>query len=170
MATTLKLRGASRGQTLVEFALVLPVFLAILFGLVDLGRFVVADNILSQAAREGARLASVEASWIGSGDASCGTAGGPVCPATPAVLASHATAAANRMVAGLGGTITDIYLRCDAPGAAPSGAWTGQTCSSNLQGNLVSIRVVFTYRALTPGLSGILGPVTRQGAATMVIN
>jgi len=62
MGTKLRPRGASRGQTLVEFALVIPVFLAILFGLVDLGRFVVTDNILSQAAREGARLASVEAS------------------------------------------------------------------------------------------------------------
>lgn len=170
MATKLKSRGASRGQGLVEFALVIPVFLAILFGLVDLGRFVVTDNILSQAAREGARLASVEASWIGAGDTSCGAAGGPVCPATPAVLVSHVAEAANRMVAGLGGTITDVYLSCDAPGAAPSGAWTGQTCTSKSQGNLVSVRVVFTYRAFTPGLSGIIGPVTRQGATTMVIN
>jgi hypothetical protein len=170
MTTKLKTRRASRGQGLVEFALVIPVFLAILFGLVDLGRFVVTDNILSQAAREGARLASVEASWIGAGDASCGAAGGPVCPATSAVLVSHVTAAANRMVAGLGGTITDVYLSCDAPGAAPAGAWTGQSCTSRSQGNLVSVRVVFTYRALTPGISGIVGPVTRQGAATMVIN
>jgi hypothetical protein len=165
-----KLRGASRGQTLVEFALVIPVFLAILFGLVDLGRFVVTDNILSQAAREGARLASVEASWIGSGDASCGTAGGPVCPPSAAVLTTHVTDAANRMVAGLGGTITEVHVRCDPPGAAPTGAWTGQSCSSRTQGNLVSVRVVFSYSALTPGLSGIVGPVTRQGATTMVIN
>jgi hypothetical protein len=170
MATKQKAPDAARGQGLVEFALVIPVFLAILFGLVDLGRFVVTDNILSQAAREGARLASVEAGWIGSSDGSCGTAGGPVCPASPAVLAAHVTGAANRMVAGLGGAITEVHLRCDPPGAAPTGDWTGQTCSSRTQGNLVSVRVVFDYRALTPGLSGIVGPVTRQGAATMVIN
>lgn len=169
MTTKPKPRDASRGQTLVEFALVIPVFLAILFGLVDLGRFVVTDNILSQAARE-ARLASVEASWIGSVDASCGTAGGPVCPASAAVLATHVADAANRMVAGLGGTITEVHVRCDPPGGAPTGAWTGQSCSNPSQGNLVSIRVVFSYSALTPGFSGIVGPVTRQGAATMVIN
>jgi Flp pilus assembly protein TadG len=170
MTTQQKPRDASRGQTLVEFALVIPVFLAILFGLVDLGRFVVTDNVLSQAAREGARLAAVEASWIGSSDASCNTAGGPTCPASSAVLAAHVGEAANRMVAGLGATITEVHVRCDPPGAAPTSAWTGQSCASRTQGNLVSVRVVFAYNALTPGLSGIVGPVTRQGAATMVIN
>ena len=53
------------GQTLVEFALVFPVFILLLFGIVDAGRFVYMNSVLSQAAREGARLAAVEASWIG---------------------------------------------------------------------------------------------------------
>jgi hypothetical protein len=170
MAARLKLRGPSRGQTLAEFALVIPVFLLILFGLIDLGRFVVTDHILSQAAREAARSASVQASWIGSTHRSCGRPGGPVCPASPAALAANVRSAANRMVAGLGGTITEVHLRCDPPGGAPSGAWTGQSCSSRTAGNLVSVRVVFVYNALTPVVSGIVGPIQRQGAATMVIN
>ncbi len=50
-------RASSRtGQTLVEFALVLPVFLVVLFGLLDVGRYVYMNSVLSQAAREGARL------------------------------------------------------------------------------------------------------------------
>ncbi len=170
MTITRQRRTGALGQGLVEFALVIPIFLVIFFGLVDLGRFVVADNILSQAAREGARRASVEVSWLGSDDPSCDQPGGPVCPADLTALVADVTTAANGMVAGLGGTITSVYLRCDGPGAAPSGAWTGTSCSSNGQGNVVSVRVLFTYRALTPGLSGLLGPVSREGSATMVIN
>jgi hypothetical protein len=170
MAARLKLRGPSRGQTLVEFALVIPVFLLILFGLIDLGRFVVTDHILSQAAREGARLAAVQASWIGESDPACGRPGGPVCPASSAALAVNVSQAVNRMVAGLGGTITEVHLSCTEPGTTPTGAWTGQSCSSRTHGNLVSVRVVFVYNAITPVVAGIVGPIQRQGAATMVIN
>jgi TadE-like protein len=48
-----------RGQALVEFALILPVFLLIVVSLFDLGRAVFAFNTLTNAAREGARLAIV---------------------------------------------------------------------------------------------------------------
>jgi Flp pilus assembly protein TadG len=49
----------SRGQTLAEFALTLPVFLLIVLALFDLGRAVFIYNGLTNAAREGARLAIV---------------------------------------------------------------------------------------------------------------
>ncbi len=52
-------RRRSAGQSLVEFALVLPVFILVLVGLFDLGRAVFAFNTLTNAAREGARLAIV---------------------------------------------------------------------------------------------------------------
>jgi Flp pilus assembly protein TadG len=47
------------GQSLVEFALVLPIFLAILIGMVDIGRAVWANNAVANAAREAARWAVV---------------------------------------------------------------------------------------------------------------
>jgi hypothetical protein len=50
-----------RGQALVEFALVIPLFLLIIFGLVDLGRAVFVNNSLAEAARDGARYGSVQA-------------------------------------------------------------------------------------------------------------
>ena len=49
----------SRGQALVEFALIIPVFLLLLVALFDLGRAVFAYNTLTNAAREGARIAIV---------------------------------------------------------------------------------------------------------------
>ena len=56
----LLLRKRSRGQALVEFALALPVLLVIFMGLFDFGRAVFAYNSLSNAAREGARVAIVD--------------------------------------------------------------------------------------------------------------
>ena len=53
------LRPASRGQSLVEFALVFPVVALLIFGLVDLGRAVYAYSTIANAARQGARVAAV---------------------------------------------------------------------------------------------------------------
>jgi Flp pilus assembly protein TadG len=49
----------TRGQALVEFALVIPLFLLLLVSIFDLGRAAFAWNTLSNAAREGARIAIV---------------------------------------------------------------------------------------------------------------
>jgi Flp pilus assembly protein TadG len=48
-----------RGAVAVEFALVLPLLLLIVFGIIDFGRALNAQITLTQAAREGARLAAV---------------------------------------------------------------------------------------------------------------
>ena len=53
------MRAGRRGQALVEFALVIPIFLLLLVAIFDLGRAVFAYNTLTNAAREGARLAIV---------------------------------------------------------------------------------------------------------------
>ena len=53
------MRRRSRGQALVEFALVFPIFLLLVIALVDVGRAVFAYNTVTNAAREGARLGIV---------------------------------------------------------------------------------------------------------------
>lgn len=50
---------SSRGQTMVEFALVLPILMFLLTGFFDLGRVVLAHDALGHAAREAARYAIV---------------------------------------------------------------------------------------------------------------
>ena len=52
--------GSSRGQTMVEAAIVLPMFVLLMLGLFDLGRVVYAQHTLNQAAREAARKGVVE--------------------------------------------------------------------------------------------------------------
>jgi Flp pilus assembly protein TadG len=161
---------SDRGQAMVEFALLLPLFLLVIFGLIDIGRFVMTDHILSSAAREGARQAAVEASWLASADTSCNKPSGPTCPGNVTVLSDHATAAANNIVAGLGGSITELHISCDPPGNEPTGLWSGTSCTSTTPGNLVSVRVEFTYQPITPVIGQLIGPIVRHGAATMVIN
>ena len=51
-----------RGQSLVEFALTLPMLLVVMFMITEFGRALYQYNILVQATREGARIAVVNAS------------------------------------------------------------------------------------------------------------
>jgi hypothetical protein len=48
-----------RGQAVTEFAIVLPLFVIFIFGIIDLGRAIYIYNGVSQASREIARAASV---------------------------------------------------------------------------------------------------------------
>jgi hypothetical protein len=52
-------RPASRGQALVEFALILPLFIMVLTGVIVLGIIVFYNQQLTNAAREAARFAAV---------------------------------------------------------------------------------------------------------------
>ena len=50
------------GQSLVEFAIVLPILLLILFAIFDFGKLFMTDLVLEEAARDAARYASIGAS------------------------------------------------------------------------------------------------------------
>ena len=52
-------RRGDRGQGLVEFALILPVFLLLAMGLIDVARAMFEQNTLAYAAREATRYAIV---------------------------------------------------------------------------------------------------------------
>ena len=52
-------RRASRGQSLVEFSLVFPIIVLLIVGFVEIGRAVYAYNTIANAARQGARVATV---------------------------------------------------------------------------------------------------------------
>lgn len=58
-----RIRATEVGQSLVEFAMVLPLFLVLLFGLVDFGRAFFSWMVVTNAAREGARAGAVQKDW-----------------------------------------------------------------------------------------------------------
>jgi Flp pilus assembly protein TadG len=51
-----------RGTALVEMALVLPIFIAVTLGIVEFGRAMMVGQLITNAAREGARLGIIEGS------------------------------------------------------------------------------------------------------------
>jgi Flp pilus assembly protein TadG len=167
-AICLRARAPRRGQSLVEFALVFPVFILLVFGLIDMGRYVYLNSTLSQAAREAARVAAVEASWMGRTDANCNQTGGPVCPANVNVFRSDVLSAANRMMAPFGAIVeADLYTNCAS--AAPTPVTT-KDCVNRDQGDMASVRTVLVFRPITPLISSFFASITTTGSATMVIN
>jgi len=67
-----------RGAAAVEFALLLPMLLLLVFGIIDFGRALNAQITLTQAAREGARLDALGRSNVASGTQAAATGLSPV--------------------------------------------------------------------------------------------
>lgn len=57
----MSIKKNEKGQAVVEFALVLPVFILLVFGIIEFGRLMQTMNVLTSAAREGVRVAAVTA-------------------------------------------------------------------------------------------------------------
>jgi Flp pilus assembly protein TadG len=57
---TVHYKKTRRGASLVEFALVAPIFFLFVFGMVELGRMVMVQQLLTNASREGARQAVLD--------------------------------------------------------------------------------------------------------------
>ena len=53
-------RKRRRGSSAVEFAMVAPIFLVLVFGILEFGRLVMVQQIVTNAAREGARAAVLD--------------------------------------------------------------------------------------------------------------
>lgn len=53
------LHKSQKGQALVEFALLVPIFVILLFGIMEFARLWETMSVLTSAAREGARVAAV---------------------------------------------------------------------------------------------------------------
>lgn len=70
-------RKNGKGQSLVEFALVVPLLLILLLGIVEFGRAWMTKNILTGAAREAVRVAVVGGNGVARGNYILGTANLP---------------------------------------------------------------------------------------------
>jgi len=73
----------------VEFALIAPIFFLLVFGMIEFGRMVMVQQILTNAAREGARLAVLDSPTPVGGD------NGPVASAVQSYLQTAGISGAN---------------------------------------------------------------------------
>jgi Flp pilus assembly protein TadG len=120
----------SRGQGLAEFAIVFPVFVLLLLAVFDAGRLIWYYNTVSEAARNGARVAIVN------------QRASDICQV-----------AANRAV-GLG-----LPSAC-ATSNGVDGVRVNNGGAACTEVNCVqTVRVRFTYRAITPIIGQWIGPV-----------
>jgi hypothetical protein len=116
-------RDEDRGQSMVEFALLLPLMLLIITGLLDVARAVWEENTLAYAAREGTRYAIVHGS--AGVPAANPTATSPctddvICTNIPAVVRSSAIGVPNITVIV---TYPDVY-----PGTSPAVRCADRNC------------------------------------------
>jgi PKD repeat protein len=140
-------RQKSRGQSLVEFALVLPVFLVFLAAALDLGRVFYANITLNNAAREGAFEAAKH----------------------PASFNSHACDGSEA-----GRIVCRVKFESSSSALVIADADISTTCNSGCDsqlGSTVTVNVKGTFQLITPLLSAIFGgqTVNLHSAATAQI-
>ena len=138
----LRLRRRTPGQSLVEFALVLPIFVLLLLVVFDFGRGIYTYNGLSEAAREIARTTIVQP--------------GNTLGASAATQRSIATQ--RSLVPGL----RVVSFECLQYDGTPS---TDDPCWAS--GNLVKVTVASTY--VPVALLGIGGPIELTSASSLQI-
>jgi hypothetical protein len=175
----MKRRDDTRGQSMVELALTLPVFLLLLVSVFDLGHVVWANNAIATAAREAARFAVVHGgtdsvrcpqgplptNWGGTHDTA------QLCGFAPSTLSPYVESREG---------ITDEAARwLSASGATTISVCYGNvtTCSNdvdavgatNVRGSKVTVTVTTTIGLAAPALIGING-FTLSATSTMLVN
>lgn len=138
-----------RGQALVEFALIAPVFFLILFAIVEAGRFMLYYETLNNATREGARYAIVN----GANSLGC-----PTGPPAPGSSACDAT-----------GEDVKQRVRDAAFGTLGAGVTVVPTWyADNGRGSTVTVVASYSYSTLIPLVP--LPPITVSAESSLVVN
>jgi len=117
-------RRGDRGQSLVEFAVVLPVFLLILAGILDFGLGLFSQMTIINASREGARLGVVEPGNVSGIDAR--------------VKAMSTNLDLSKM---------NIAITCERPSGS---AFVACTTPSWQAGDAVVVKVDYAYKMIWP--------------------
>jgi Flp pilus assembly protein TadG len=132
-------RRRSRGQGLVEFAIVLPVLMMIILGLLDLGRAIYTYNTLSQASRQAARIAIVNQ--------------------TPTAIQNQAIASAATL--GLAASNVEVCFKTES--TTQTGCSTNtDDCpqSSRVIGCLAFVRTHVSYTPFTPVIALLFSQIS----------
>lgn len=125
-------RRRSRGQSLVEFALIFPVLILLLVAIFDLGRAVFAYTSITNGAREGARLAIVNQDVT-----------------RIKTRATDQAALADKALS----SVTVTFFEVGATGST-----TVTTCSPLEIGCLAQVQYTTVFRPATPLISALLFP------------
>lgn len=120
-----------RGQAVVEFALVVPIFILVLIGLFDFGRAIYAYNTVQNASREAVRLGIVDQNMTAIRNEAVG------------------------MAVGLGVPAANVDVAILQPDYATGG--TGTCAVDPDLGCVMRVRVHYDYVAATPIIGNLVG-------------
>jgi Flp pilus assembly protein TadG len=133
-------RPRSRGQALVEFALVIPLFLLLLAGMIDFGIGLYSYMTVQNAARDGARLGATACSAV-----PC------TAPITARVLAAS----------GLNPTVTVVCRAASNNAVVPCSPKLVSPPTAGVQkGDSITVTADYTYRMIWPLTFGTQIPMT----------
>ncbi|NBO91423.1 MAG: pilus assembly protein [Planctomycetia bacterium] len=138
------------GASVVEFALVAPIFFLLLFGIIEYCRLMFTWQLLNNAAREGARYAVVSTATL-----------------TTANIQTYvnnylAGQGASQLVGYNPSTNITVFLADPVTGAPISTPWNNAGW-----GNYIGVRVSGTYRPLTSNLLFMSSSFTLTGTCVM---
>jgi hypothetical protein len=147
-------RARSRGQSLVELALVVPVLLLVLLLAIDLGRAFYSWVILQNAARIGANYAGLNAE------------GWETTPDSPTIVAEYEARIQGDVDRALcdppGGPPPPVFT--DSPADSSTGAQTPDTAYDI--GDNVRVELTCVFHPLTPIVSAIVSTNVQLGASS----
>jgi len=129
-------RRSSRGQSLVELALIAPVFLILLLTAIDLGRLMYSQITITNAAKEGALVASQGGTWQS----------GAGCSDTNTVMCGALTEAEGGFVVVDQTAVNLSPAVCDKDAPYPAGGPP-----------TVTVEVTAPFRLVTPIIASIVG-------------
>ncbi|MCW2738157.1 TadE/TadG family type IV pilus assembly protein [Nocardioides sp.] len=122
-------RGGERGAVAVEFALLMPILLALVAGMIDAGFAINRYTMLNNAAREGVRAASL------------------------GQTSAEVTAVVNKYLGDSGVTATTVSLTCQKPNSTtPCASWTAGKAS----GGTAILTITYSHPWITP-VPGLMG-------------
>jgi Flp pilus assembly protein TadG len=164
-------RDRRSAQALTEFALILPLLLLILLGVVDFGRVFYYWTSISNGAREGARYGIIHPAWLING--STGTTG--ACKSDPRNIKFRVRQEAGTTVQ-LQDSDIDVYW-VDTKGVKTAPTYT-PNCSTlpadqraYTYPNSVRVDVAYDFKAFTPMIGAFWGggSLKIHSSAVMVI-
>ena len=152
---------STRGQAMVEFALIAPIFFLVLFGLIEFGRAVYTIQMLDSAAREGARYAIVHGSQS-------------ACPSGP--MPNGAINYCDPNGIRVRNAVRNAAIGVDPTRLAVTTRWcldvatctTGLGNGTNDRNQTVVVSIAYTYGSLIPLVP--LPDFTLTGGSTLVVN
>jgi hypothetical protein len=163
-------RDKPRGQAMVEFALIFPIFILLLVGIFDLGRVIWVNDTLATAAREAARFAIVhgEKSPCPVGPPAPGAAiptPGPGC-LYPAPSRQAIKDLADEWAAG---TSTDVTVNVCYGAVTSCTSDTDAVGATDARGTQVMVTVTSVVGLSIPSLVGFTG-FSLTASSTMMVN